>query len=680
MYSFNLENIVPSGGLACLIAKATTDESNKWHRRLGHVNFKNLNKLVKGNLVRGLPSKIFQNDHTCVACQKGKQHKASCQQEANQNAGTKDIIDAGDSEKEDESAQDCFEEEQVFLDELERLKRQEKEANEEAEALRKEFAQETKNLVIQEGAAKTSTLIQGDPLMQFKQEAKMKLGDVMQDGIVSSASYRKFWILLICLLGRRLLAQSGFNRNKKDERGIVVRNKAMLVAQGHRQEEGIDYDEVFAPVARIEAIRIFLDFASYMGFIVYQMDFEKCLLYRKICLVEATSSSLEPVILEKFDFAHVRLLVQLLRSRSRLSRMRKPSDVDVISTRSLKKKGGSLHLSAAREFLVTMLEQSDRNIQQIKWLSIYLQETHFLAMQKADHCGSLLTKRQIMLICKVSTAGKVLYRYRGVEKNTVRVQSVIERFPEISTNLDLSPAHTSEVPIEQQTDPSPRPSPSTFIPDSILESSGWDLGGEEVAKGGTVTEDVLSTDKVKVSTDKEKVSTDKEKVSIDRPIVSTDGSKVSTDRQIEGINEQIVIVLMSKERSDEDFISIGSTEDERLIKRINEKGIDSSMDQMVKEESKEVIKEESKEEEKIYRKRKNLDWNIVSWKLHGSLGVHTLVIEAGLVIHMLVEKKYPLRKKVLLKMLELKLEYEEDSTMALELIRFITEQILGSRT
>ncbi|GJT18011.1 putative ribonuclease H-like domain-containing protein [Tanacetum coccineum] len=47
-------------------------------RRLGHLNFKNLNKLVKGNLVRGLPSKSFKNDHTCVACQKGKQHKASC--------------------------------------------------------------------------------------------------------------------------------------------------------------------------------------------------------------------------------------------------------------------------------------------------------------------------------------------------------------------------------------------------------------------------------------------------------------------------------------------------------------------------------------------------------------------------------------------------------------------------
>ncbi|GJU49789.1 putative ribonuclease H-like domain-containing protein [Tanacetum coccineum] len=56
---------------------ATINESKLWHRRLGHVNFKTMIKLVKGNLVRGLPSKTFENDHTCVACQKGKQHKAS---------------------------------------------------------------------------------------------------------------------------------------------------------------------------------------------------------------------------------------------------------------------------------------------------------------------------------------------------------------------------------------------------------------------------------------------------------------------------------------------------------------------------------------------------------------------------------------------------------------------------
>ncbi|GJU93450.1 putative ribonuclease H-like domain-containing protein [Tanacetum coccineum] len=71
-------------------------------------------------------------------------------------------------------------------------------------------------------------------------------------------------------------------RNKKDERGIVVRNKARLVAQGYTQEEGIDYDEVFAPVARIKAIRLFLAYASFMNFVVYQMDVKSEFLYGKI--------------------------------------------------------------------------------------------------------------------------------------------------------------------------------------------------------------------------------------------------------------------------------------------------------------------------------------------------------------------------------------------------------------
>ncbi|GJS70310.1 putative ribonuclease H-like domain-containing protein [Tanacetum coccineum] len=629
MYSFNLENIVPTGGLACLIAKATTDESNKWHRRLGHVNFKNLNKLVKGNLVRGLPSKIFQNDHTCVACQKGKQHKASCkakavssisqtlqllhmdlfgptsvrslnhktyclvitddfsrfswvfflrtkdetsailkdfirqienqlnqkvktirsdngtkfmnkeviklcgikgikreysnartpqqnrvaerknrtlieaartmladsflpntfwaeavstacyvlnrvlvtkphnktpyelltgkipiisyirpfgchmtilnsidhlgkfagksdegflvssknqanlhagQQEANQNAGTEETIDVGDSDKEDDSTQDCFvlpiwpsysstntpavttddkragprEEEQVFMDDLERLKKQEKEAYEEAEVLRKKF----ETLVIKEGVAKPSStnifstvstparasstnplntasipvstaspyegLTLADPTHSEEDDSEIPpLEDIYQnstDGDPNSAvqtrskvntsfgahafvSYvqkqkrtnhkdfhhclfacflsqqepkkisealedeswvdamqeellqfeiQKVWVLVDLPFGKKAIGTKWVYRNKKDERGVVVRNKARLVAQGHRQEEGIDYDEVFAPVARLEAIRIFLAFASYMGFVVYQMDVKSAFLYGKI--------------------------------------------------------------------------------------------------------------------------------------------------------------------------------------------------------------------------------------------------------------------------------------------------------------------------------------------------------------------------------------------------------------
>ncbi|GKB99504.1 putative ribonuclease H-like domain-containing protein, partial [Tanacetum coccineum] len=71
-------------------------------------------------------------------------------------------------------------------------------------------------------------------------------------------------------------------RNKKDERGIVIKNKARLVAQGYTQKEGIYYDEVFALVARIEAIRLFLANASFKDFVVYQMDVKSAFLYGKI--------------------------------------------------------------------------------------------------------------------------------------------------------------------------------------------------------------------------------------------------------------------------------------------------------------------------------------------------------------------------------------------------------------
>ncbi|GKA41925.1 ribonuclease H-like domain-containing protein [Tanacetum coccineum] len=340
MYSFNLENIVPTGGLACLIAKATTDESNKWHRRLGHVNFKNLNKLVKGNLVRGLPSKIFQNDHTCVACQKGKQHKASCKAKTvssisqtlqllhmdlfgptsvrslnhktyclvitddfsrfswvfflrtkdETSAILKDFIrqienqlnqkvktirsdngtefkNRGDSDKEDESAQNCFvlpiwpsysstitpalttddkrksprDEEQVFMDDLERLKRQEKEANEEAEVLRKKF----EHLVIKEGAAKPSSTnifstvstpakaSSTNPLntvsipvstARFLKLLKMKAG-VVQELLLCKKNCFQFKIQRFGLsrlpYGRRAIVTKCGLSKQEDERGVV---------------------------------------------------------------------------------------------------------------------------------------------------------------------------------------------------------------------------------------------------------------------------------------------------------------------------------------------------------------------------------------------------------------------------------------------------------------------------
>nr|GEU40394.1 retrotransposon protein, putative, unclassified [Tanacetum cinerariifolium] len=93
---------------------------------------------------------------------------------------------------------------------------------------------------------------------------------------------QKVWTLVDLLNGKRVIGTKWVFRNKKDKRGIVVRNKARLVAQGYTQGEGIDYDKIFALVARIEAIGLFFVYASFIRFIVYQMDVKSTFLYGRI--------------------------------------------------------------------------------------------------------------------------------------------------------------------------------------------------------------------------------------------------------------------------------------------------------------------------------------------------------------------------------------------------------------
>ncbi|GKD25828.1 retrovirus-related pol polyprotein from transposon TNT 1-94 [Tanacetum coccineum] len=108
------------------------------------------------------------------------------------------------------------------------------------------------------------------------------LNSAIQTRRMTKISYKHAMTLVDLPNGKRAIRTKWVFRNKKDERGIVFRNKARLVAQGYTQEEGIDYDEVFAPVARIEAIRLFLAYASFMGFIMYQMDVKSAFLYGTI--------------------------------------------------------------------------------------------------------------------------------------------------------------------------------------------------------------------------------------------------------------------------------------------------------------------------------------------------------------------------------------------------------------
>ncbi|GJS15896.1 putative ribonuclease H-like domain-containing protein [Tanacetum coccineum] len=439
MYSFDLKNVVPSGGLTCLFAKATIDEFNLWHRRLGHINFKTINKLMRGNLVRGLPSKLFEYDHTYVACQKGKQHKASCKtklfcgmkgikrefsvartpqqngvaerknrtlievartmlgdsllpttfwdeavntacyvqnrvlatkphnktpyellhgkfdgkvdegflvgysinskafrvfntrtrkveenlhitflenkpnvvgsrpdwlfdidlltnsmnyepvtagNQTNKNAGIKDNVDAIPTQQyillpllydspqrsEDAVADDAGK------------KTNEKPINE-----RKVMIPALTEFLLLDTADLLNTGIFSGAYDDEDEEPKKAI-QALDDPIYIEAMQKellqfklqKVWTLVDLPNGKRAIGTKWVFRNKKDERGIVVRNKARLVAQGYTQEEGIDYDEVFAPVARIEAIRLFLAYASFMGFIVYQMDVKSAFLYGTI--------------------------------------------------------------------------------------------------------------------------------------------------------------------------------------------------------------------------------------------------------------------------------------------------------------------------------------------------------------------------------------------------------------
>ncbi|GJV61198.1 putative ribonuclease H-like domain-containing protein [Tanacetum coccineum] len=434
MYSFDLKNVVPSRDLTCLFVKAKIDESKLWHRRLGHVNFKTMNTLVKGNLVRGLPSKIFENDHTCVACQKGKQHKASFTagnqtnknagpQEANGDTGLKKSVDARQSEEKNLSTQQynvfplwssisssykssdekykndtaddaagetpvqkqASKNEQALKNVLDKMMDQEKEATEQSDAVRKEFEAHCNMKLLQGKATKAnntnnfntvSTPVNAasaprtsndagpsfvplggsfpldvnnfpdDPLMLDLEDT----AEVQNTGIFGSAyddnddlntynspfadqvmgakadfnnmepstiispipttkihfihpkdqiigdsnwvkamqeellqfKIQKVWTLVDLPYGKKAIGTKWVYRNKKDERGIVVRNKARLVAHRYKQEEGIDYDEVFAPVARIEAIRLFFAYASFMNFLVYQMDVKSAFLYGTI--------------------------------------------------------------------------------------------------------------------------------------------------------------------------------------------------------------------------------------------------------------------------------------------------------------------------------------------------------------------------------------------------------------
>nr|GEU53363.1 hypothetical protein [Tanacetum cinerariifolium] len=210
MYNVDLKNVVSLGGLTCRFLKDTLDESNLWHRRLGHRIFKTMNKLVKGNLVREIgPKWLFDIDTLTMSM---NYQPVVAGNQPNDNVDDDDV-DAAFDVKENES--------DVHVS-----------AN---------------------GSDKTDTQKHDE---KAKRDDKGKNMPELEDIVYSD--------------------------DEKDVGAEVDLSNLETNIPGHTQEEGIDYDEVFAPVARIEAIRLFLAYASFMGFMVFQMDVKSAFLYGTI--------------------------------------------------------------------------------------------------------------------------------------------------------------------------------------------------------------------------------------------------------------------------------------------------------------------------------------------------------------------------------------------------------------
>ncbi|GJX45395.1 putative ribonuclease H-like domain-containing protein [Tanacetum coccineum] len=385
MYSFDMKNIVPKESLTCLVAKATLDELMLWHKRLGYINFENINKLVKDNLDpqqngiaerwnrtlieaartmladSKLPTTFWESSSLLAILGKfdgksdegffvryslsSKAFRGITQETGtiiNESAGAQGELNAGTSK---EISQDCIvmpiwkdasyfdslskdvddgepksaaDDQKQVEDGLDNENDAKDKSDDDSspkevnaagqhvntasscydtashtlEATHVEFFSDEDEPEVDLGNITNSYTVPTTPNTRIHKDHPIEnvIGDVKSSvqtrRMTKPTSEQGFlstvWILVDLPIGKRAIGTKWVFKNKKDKRGIVIRNKARLVAQGHRQEEGIDYEEVFAPVARIEAIRLFLAYASFMGFLVYQMDVKSAFLYGTI--------------------------------------------------------------------------------------------------------------------------------------------------------------------------------------------------------------------------------------------------------------------------------------------------------------------------------------------------------------------------------------------------------------
>nr|GEZ46779.1 ribonuclease H-like domain-containing protein [Tanacetum cinerariifolium] len=352
MYSVDIKNIVPKKDLTCLVAKATFDESMLWLRRLGHINFKNINKLVKDNLVRGLPSKcdgpkwLFDIDTITESMNYVPviaESEIDNQERPNAENSTKNVntvrpsINTASSNINTPSPTvNTVRQSDDFFGTDNGISSLDGVAMDIRNISATYHVPTTPNTRINKYHSFDNVI--GD-IQSGVQTRRMTI-TTDEQGFISAIYKEKTHEDLHTYVprGKRAIGIKWVFRNKKDERGIVIRNKARLVSQGCTQEEGIDYDKFFAPVARIEAIRLFFAYASFMRFLVYQMNVKSAFLLQvkqKSDGIFISQDKYVDEILRKFKYDDVKPATIVMDKEKALLKDSNGDDVDVHLYRSM---------------------------------------------------------------------------------------------------------------------------------------------------------------------------------------------------------------------------------------------------------------------------------------------------------------------------------------------------------
>nr|GEW05434.1 hypothetical protein [Tanacetum cinerariifolium] len=307
MYIVDLKNVTPSGGLTCLFAKATLDKSNLWHRRLGHINFKTMNKLVRRNLVRGIENLI---DHKVkmIICNNRTEFK---NKEMNLFYEKQDHLRKFDRKADDgffvgysvnSKAFRVFNSRTRIVEETLHITFLENKLNVarsrptwlfDIDTLTKSMnykpVEEKKDVKDLGNEDKKVLSIQESRVYQEKDANVNSTNNINIVSLTANAANIKDNVIdenivYGCADDPNMPNLEEIVYSDDDEDVGVEADMTNLDTNihGYTQEEGIDYDEVFALVARIKAIRLFLAYDSFKEFSVYQMDVKSAFLYGKI--------------------------------------------------------------------------------------------------------------------------------------------------------------------------------------------------------------------------------------------------------------------------------------------------------------------------------------------------------------------------------------------------------------